>query len=129
MLKTGNFPDNLKLADITSVFKRKQFSSWQELIQGMRQRSVLCPLLFNIYLSNLFSLAESNNVCDFANVTTFYAYDKHLNFFINRLEHDTYTAIKWFVNNSVKLNQDKCLLLISRFKGLNVWAKTGKTNI
>ena len=26
MLSTGNFPDNMKLADITSVFKRKDHS-------------------------------------------------------------------------------------------------------
>ena len=44
----------------------KQFSSWQELTQGVSQESVLGLLLFNIYLNDLFYLAESTNVCNFA---------------------------------------------------------------
>ena len=88
----------------------KQFSSWQELIQGVPQGSVLGPLLFNIYLNDLFYLAESTSVCNFADDTTFYACDKDLNYLINRLENDSCLAIEWFENNSVKLNQDKCHL-------------------
>ena len=107
----------------------KHFSSWQELIQGVPQGSVLGPLLFNIYLNDLFYIAESTNVCSFANDTTFYACDKDVNSLINRIEYDSYLAIEWFENNSMKLNQDKCHLFVSGFKYENVWAKIGKTKI
>ena len=107
----------------------KQFSSWQELIQGVPQGSVLGPLLFNIYLNDLFYIAESTNVCNFADDTTFYLCDGDVNSLINRLEHDSYLVIEWFENNSMKLNQDKCHLLVSGFKYENVWAKIGKTKI
>ena len=80
----------------------EQFSSWQELIQEVPQGSVRGPLLFNIYLNGLFYLAESTNVCNFADDTTFYAGDNDLNSLINRLEHDSYLAIEWFENNSMK---------------------------
>ena len=66
---------------------------------------------------------------NFADDTTFYACDRGANSLINRLKNDSYLAIEWFENNSMKLNQDKCHLLVSGFKYKNVWAKIGKTKI
>ena len=51
----------------------------------------------------------------------------HSHSLINRLEHDSYLATEWFENNSIKLNQDKCHLLVSGIKYEIVWAKIGKT--
>ena len=84
---------------------------------------------FNIYVNDLFYIAESTNLCNSADDTTFYSCDNDVNSLINRLEPDSYRAIEWFENNSMKLNQDKCHLLVAGFKHENVWAKIGKTKI
>ena len=70
----------------------------------MLQRFVLGFLLLNNYLSDLYYLVESTNVCYFADDTTFYVCDKDLNSLINRLEHDSYLTIEWFENIFTKLN-------------------------
>ena len=61
----------------------------QELIQRVSQGSVLGLLLFNIYLNDLFHLAESINVRNFADDTTFHARNKDLNSLTNRLKPDS----------------------------------------
>ena len=91
--------------------------------------SVLGPLLFNIYLNDLFYLAESTEVCNFADDTTFSACDKNLKTLISRLEHDSHLAIEWFESNYIKLNQDKCHLLVSGYKHENIWARIGEVKI
>ena len=70
----------------------------------------------------MFFLTESTEVCIFTDDTTFYARDKDLNLLISRLEHDSFLAIEWFEKNSMKLNDDKRHVLVSRHKHENVWA-------
>ena len=52
-----------------------------------------------------------------------------LNSLIKRLEHDSFLAIEWFENNNMKLNQDKCHLLVSGYKNENVSARIGNEKI
>ena len=80
------------------------------------------PLLFNIYLNDLFYFTEFTEVCSFADDTTFFACDKDLN---SLIKHDSLLAIEWFRNNNIKLNQGKCHLLVSGYKHENVWAQIG----
>ena len=74
-------------------------------------------------------MTEITQVCNFADDTTFYVYDKDLNTLINRLEHETALVVERFENNFMKLNQDNCHLLVSGHKHETVWAKIGETKI
>ena len=58
-------------------------------------------------------LTECTDVCNFADDTNFFACDSDLKHLMERLEHDTKLAIEWFENNYMKLNEDKCHLLVA----------------
>ena len=87
----------------------------------MPQVSLLGPLLFNIDLYDLFYFAESTNLCNFTEDRTINRCYKDLNSLISRLQHDSYLKIEWFKINSMKVNEGKCHLLISRLKCEKIW--------
>ena len=64
------------------------FSSWAELICDVPQGSVLYPLLFNIYLNDLFYEFANTKVCNLADDTTPYACDIDLPTLLRNLEYD-----------------------------------------
>ena len=76
-----------------------------------------------------FILAESTEVCTFADDTTFFACNKDLKTLISTLDHDNHLTIEWFENNSMKLNQDKCHSLVSAYKHENICARIGGVKI
>ena len=67
-----------------------------------------------------------SEVCNFADNLTFHACDNDLNTLIMRLEHDASLVMKWFENSNMKINKDKCHLLVYGDKYGIVWVKMGR---
>ena len=65
-------------------------------------------------------------ICNYADDTTFYTCDQNFKFTkIQKLKRYSLLA-EWFENNYMKLNGDKCHLLISGFKYKSHWGMVGK---
>ena len=98
------------------------FSSWSALLHGVLQGSLLGPILFNIYLNDFFYFL-SFYICNFIDETTPYVCDKNLAFVFAKLEGNSDVSMKWFENNYMKMNSDKCHHVISGKKFEHFWAK------
>ena len=99
--------------------KRKQrtkvnssYSSWRETKYGVPQGSILGPLLFNIFLNDIFLFTERIKITNYADDNTPYAFESDIDKLIETLEHDTNILLTWFKQNQMKSNNDKCHLMI-----------------
>ena len=92
------------------------FSDWKEIKLGVPQGSVLGPLRFDVFVNDSFLLVKCTNICNYADDTTICASHQTLEAFIRQLETDGTLVAKSFSDNFLKLNDDKCNLMIFRDK-------------
>ena len=90
-----------------------KYSSWSEILNGVPQGSILGPLLFNIYLSDLFLFTEDSDIANYADDNSPYACKMDIKSVISQIEEDSTTLLNWVKNNGMKANPNKFHLMLS----------------
>ena len=88
------------------------FSDWIELMAGVPQGSILGPLLFNIFLNDIFMFISKCNLCNYANGNTLFPTGKDLNRIRRNLEMELMILHQWFHENHMTLNPGKCHYMV-----------------
>ena len=89
------------------------YSTWSEIFTGVPQGSILGPLIFNIYLIDLFLFTDGTDIANYADDNSPYACESDIESVILQLEKDSKVLLEWVSNNVLKANPDKFHLILS----------------
>ena len=88
------------------------YSNWSKVLCGIPQGSILGPLLFNIFINDVFFFIEKSEICNFADDNTLYSCDRNLLHIKKNLTFDMENISFWFTTNSLKANAGKFQFMI-----------------
>ena len=84
------------------------FSLWKDIFSGFPQGSILGPLMFSIYINDIFLFPNNEYLSNYAYDTTLYSIGENHNTTRNILNKNFLSLQKWFYDNYMVLNPGKC---------------------
>ena len=113
-LKSYGLSDNALELVTSYLSNRKQCvklgslcSSYQPLVKGVPQGSILGPLLFNVFINDIFSFVTDSSLYNYADDNTLSYVNKDVDILVDVLERDSKALIQWFHVNKMQANPDK----------------------
>ena len=80
---------------------------WADLSKGVPQGSILGPLIFNIFLNDIFYFSTESCLYNYADDNCVSVSHTEMNILSSCLQSETQPMVKWFTDISTKANADK----------------------
>ena len=82
------------------------YSSWEEIFFGVPRGSILSPILFNIFVNDLFLVVQNIDFASYADDNRIYEAGDNIDEVIFRLQESSKKLFKWFADNQMETNED-----------------------
>ena len=96
------------------------YSSWRELKHGVPQGSILGPLVFNIFINDIFFFIDKTKLANYADDNTVYSKEENITKLLHLLETETSVVLNWFRIKEMKANDDKCHLIVANKEDISL---------
>ena len=83
-------------------------SSWANIQKGVPQGSILGPLLFNVFINDIFYFIKQSSLYNYADDNTLSYHNHNLDRLVTVLQEESNILLDWFNFNCMKANPDKC---------------------
>ena len=88
------------------------YSIFQSLLSGVPQGSIISPILFNLFINDLFMYIKNSDLHNFADDNKISCVSSSLNELISELEKEGNTTTQWFRDSYMIVNTKKFQAII-----------------